>query len=81
MVRWRGTANCIIIDHFSAFELELVAFFSRCRLKTAGNDSRSFSRFGAIMQFAVRRGSMALLLRLVLSRSAPDLLGAWFRSD
>ena len=72
------TANCIIIDHFSAFEFELVALFLTLPLKngwqwvkTARNlnlgvsrnrfcdfladpDSRSFSRFGAIiMQFAV----------------------------
>ena len=26
-----GTANCIIIDHFSAFGFEVVALFSRCR--------------------------------------------------
>ena len=71
---------CIIIDHFSAFEFELVALFLTLSLKhdwqwvkTARNlnlgvsrnrfcdfladpdsDSRSFSRFGAIiMQFAV----------------------------
>jgi hypothetical protein len=72
------TANCIIIDHFSAFEPGLVAHFLTLPLKngwqwvkTARNlnigvsrnrfcdfladpDSRSFSRFGAIiMQFAV----------------------------
>ena len=71
-------ANCIIIDHFSAFEFELVALFLTLPLKngwqwvkTARNlnlgvsrnrfcdfladpDSRSFSRFGAIItQFAV----------------------------
>jgi hypothetical protein len=34
------TANCIKIDHFSAFESELVALFSRCRLKTAGDGSK-----------------------------------------
>ena len=34
------TANCIIIDHFSAFESELVALFSHCRLKTAGDGSK-----------------------------------------
>jgi hypothetical protein len=73
-----STANCIIIDHFSAFEPGLVAHFLTLPLKngwqwvkTARNlnigvsrnrccdfladpDSRSFSRFGAIiMQFAV----------------------------
>jgi hypothetical protein len=35
-----STANCTIIGQFSAFELELVALFSRCRLKTAGNGSK-----------------------------------------
>jgi hypothetical protein len=74
----RFTANCIMIDHFSAFEFELVALFLTLPLKngwqwvkTARNlnlgvsrnrfcdfladpDSRSFSRFGAIiMQVAV----------------------------
>jgi hypothetical protein len=74
----RNTANCIVIDHFSAFEFELVALFLTLPLnngwqlvKTARNlnlgvsrnrfcdfladpDSRSFSRFGAIiLQFAV----------------------------
>jgi hypothetical protein len=34
------TANCTIMNHFSAFEFELVALFSRCRLKTAGNGSK-----------------------------------------
>jgi hypothetical protein len=84
IARWRGvskakaTANCIIIDHVSAFEFELVALFLTLPLKngwqwvkTARNlnlgvsrnrfcdfladpDSRSFSRFGAIiMQVAV----------------------------
>jgi hypothetical protein len=72
------TANCTIIDHFSALEFNLVAQFLTLPLKngwqwvkTARNvnigvsrnrfcdfladpDSRSFSRFGAIiMQFAV----------------------------
>ena len=72
------TANCIIIDRFSAFGFELVALFLTLPLKngwqwvkTARNlnlgvsrnrfcdfladpDSRSFSRFGAIiMQLAV----------------------------
>jgi hypothetical protein len=74
------TANCIIIDHFSAFEFVLVGPFLTLRdkngwvrAKTARNlnigvsrnrfcdfladpDSRSFSRFGAIiMQFAVSK--------------------------
>ena len=31
-----STADCIIIDHFSAFEFELVAPFLTLRVKTAG---------------------------------------------
>jgi hypothetical protein len=72
----RFTANCIIFDHFSAFEFESVALFlikngwqwvktarklnlgvSRNRFCDflADPDSRSFSRFGAIiMQFAAK---------------------------
>jgi hypothetical protein len=34
------TANRTITDHFSAFEFELVALFSRCRFETAGNGSK-----------------------------------------
>ena len=89
-----ATANCIIIDHFSAFEFELVALFLTLPLKngwqwvkTARNlnlgvsrnrfcdfladpDSRSFSRFGAIiMQVAV------CLSRACLGKSSrPSLL-------
>jgi hypothetical protein len=59
---WNGICYCELHNNwpFSAFESELVALFLTLPLKNgwhflADPDSRSFSRFGAIlMQFAVR---------------------------
>ena len=36
----QATANCIIIDHFSAFESGLVALFLTLRVKTAGSEPK-----------------------------------------